>query len=144
MVALILWVCPMIKTEKIIEMIDTVQMDKKFAVGNDLVYLPDFKQSFNDLFKQKVYTENEILYCNLFEDSILRFASTWAAKESVYKAVKQIDASPVGWKEIEILRAKIAGTPQVILHKHQEKFNVSLTISHDGDYVWALALIRAI
>lgn len=144
MVALILWVCPMIKTEKIIEMIDTVQMDKKFAVGNDLVYLPDFKQSFNDLFKQKVYTENEILYCNLFEDSILRFASTWAAKESVYKAVKQLDKSLFGWKDIEVLRSKVAGEPKVILHKHSGKFNVSLTISHDGDYVWALALIRAI
>ena len=59
----------------------------RFAVGNDLVYLPDFKLSLTDLFKKKVYTSAEIEYCELFDDSAVHYASTWAAKEAVYKAV---------------------------------------------------------
>ena len=114
---------------------------KDFAVGNDLVFIPDFKASINDLFKNKVYTPAEIAYCEQFEDSILRYASTWAAKEAVYKAVKQVDKSTLGWKKIEIIRDKPAGLPCVVIHKESFTFKISLTISHDGDYVWAIAFI---
>jgi len=124
---------------KSVEFLDT---DKKFAVGNDLVFIPDFKPSCTDLFKQKIYTDGEIAYCNRFDDSLLRYASTWAAKEAVYKALKQIDSKPFNWKHLEITRDKIAGKPTVILHGDPDKYKISLTISHDGDYVWAVALIQ--
>jgi holo-[acyl-carrier protein] synthase len=118
----------------------TAGMD--FAVGNDLVFVPDFKTSLTDLFKNKVYTPNEIAYCDLFDDALLRYASTWAAKEAVYKALKQLDPTAISWKKLEIIREKIAGVPQVIIHKEPDKYKVSLSISHDGDYVWAVAFIR--
>lgn len=127
---------------KLLKSISELAIDQKFAAGNDLVYLPDFIASFNDLFKKKIYTDNEIDYCDQFDDSMLRYASTWAAKEAVYKAVKQIDTAPLPFKKIEILREKPQSRPHVILHKHLNKFNISLTISHDGDYIWALAFIE--
>ena len=114
---------------------------KKFSAGNDIVYVPDFKQSFTEAFKNKVYTVNEMAYCDSFENSMLRYASTWAAKEAVYKAVKQIDPSPLGPKKIEIIREKSAGRPNVIIHRESTKFDIALTISHDGDYAWAIAFI---
>jgi holo-[acyl-carrier protein] synthase len=126
---------------EILKSLDKLAIAQKFAIGNDLVFIPDFTASFNDLFKKKVYTGNEIAYCTQFDNSILRYASTWAAKEAVYKAIKQIDPSTLGWKKIEIVRKKAAGQPQVIIHKDQVSFKISLTISHDGDYVWAIALI---
>jgi len=115
--------------------------DQRFSVGNDLVFIPDFKLSFDGLFKNKVYTDNEITYCGQFEDSLSRYASTWAAKEAVYKAVKQINADPLGPKSIEIIRKKNAGQPYVVIHKNLPELKISLTISHDGDYAWAIALI---
>ena len=115
---------------------------KGFVVGNDLVFIPGFSASLNDLFKKKVYTPAEIAYCDQFDDSLLRYASTWAAKEAVYKALKQIDDSTLGWKKIEITRNKPAGKPGVIIHKDTCSFKISLTISHDGDYAWAIALIN--
>lgn len=111
-------------------------------VGNDIVFLPDFKKSFNELFKKKIYSADEIQYCEMFDEPILRYASTWAAKEAVYKAVKQLDSSKLPFKAIEILRDKPAGKPQVVFHKPNLVFNVSLSISHDGDYVWAVALVK--
>jgi holo-[acyl-carrier protein] synthase len=122
--------------------LETLDTGKKFALGNDLVFVPGFKNSLTDQFKQKVYTSDEVAYCSLFGDALLRYASTWAAKEAVYKALKQLDPAPLSWKQLEITRDKIAGKPNVILHHDPDKYKISLTISHDGDYVWAVALIQ--
>jgi phosphopantetheine--protein transferase-like protein len=113
-----------------------------FAIGNDLVFLPDFETSLTHLFKKKAYTANEISFCDAFANSLLRYASTWAAKEAVYKALKQLSPAPLTWKKIEIIRDKIAGKPSVLLHTDPGKYQISLSISHDGDYVWALAFIQ--
>ncbi len=112
-----------------------------FAAGNDIVFVPDFRAMFNDLFRKKSFTENEMAYCDQFDDPILRYASTWAAKEAVYKAVKQLDSTAMGFRSIEILRDRPAGMPIVTLHKHGNKFGISLSLTHDGDYAWAACLI---
>jgi phosphopantetheine--protein transferase-like protein len=117
---------------------------RNVAIGNDLVFVPDFANSLNDLFKKKAYTEREIAYCDQFADSVLRYASTWAGKEAVYKALKQLDDSTLGWKKIEIIRKKNAGEPKVFLHNNPSRYKISLTISHDGDYVWAIALVDTV
>lgn len=113
-----------------------------FAIGNDLVFVPDFERSFNDLFQKKVFTENEIAYCDQFDRPVLRYASTWAAKEAVYKSIKQINASAISFKKIEIIRTKVAGIPQVILTEVLSHLQISLSITHDGDYVWAIAFTK--
>ncbi len=113
-----------------------------FAVGNDLVFLPDFKASFTDLFQKKVYTSKEVEYCEHFDQPLLRYASTWAAKEAVYKAVKQLYQHPLGVKNIEITRAKIAGIPKVTLPQGFPDLEISLSITHDGDYASAIAIAR--
>lgn len=118
--------------------------EKDFAIGNDLVFLPEFEMSFNTLFQQKVFSKDEMEYCDLFNPSILRYASTWAAKEAVYKAFKQINQAPLPFKKIEILRSKISGKPSVNLPAQYNNLNVGLTISHDGDYIWAISLIKKI
>ena len=123
---------------------DELAIGQEFAVGNDLIFIPNFQHSLTDLFKKKVYTADEIDYCDRFINSLLHYASTWAAKEAVYKAVKQLDPTTLGWKKIEIIREKIGGRPHVTLHRHPGNFKISLTISHDGDYVWAVAFVEPI
>lgn len=122
--------------------VDELNPDQEFAIGNDVVFLSDFEQSFTPLFKNKVYTAQEIAYCEQFDESILRYASTWAAKEAVYKAVKQIYAAPLAFKKIEIFRSKIGGKPSVKLPLSYANLSLSLSLSHDGDYVWAVAILK--
>jgi holo-[acyl-carrier protein] synthase len=122
--------------------VDDLPAAPRFAVGNDLVFVPDFKLSLTDVFKQKVYTAEEIAYCDSFADSLLRYASTWAAKEAIYKAFKQLSNATLAWKNICITREKAAGKPLVILASEQQQPHISLSISHDGDYVWAIAFIE--
>ncbi len=125
---------------ELIESVTELAVEKKFTVGNDLVFIPDFEKSFSPLFKTKVYTSLEIAYCDSFDNSLLRYASTWAAKEAAYKAIKQLHSGSLSWKKIEISREKIAGQPRVNLLGNQQHFHISLSISHDGDYVWAVAI----
>lgn len=113
-----------------------------FAVGNDIVFLPDFSVSFNELFQKKVYTPDEIGYCECFDQPLLRYASTWAAKEAVYKAVKQLYQQPLSFKNIEITRSRIAGTPRVTLPENFSDLEISLSITHDGDYACAIAIVK--
>lgn len=116
----------------------------KYAVGNDIVFIPDFEKSLSPAFKSKVYTAVETAYCELFDNSLLRYASTWAAKEAVYKAVKQLNSAPLPWKKIEITRDKVGGKPSAILPADLEPISLSLSISHDGDYAWAVAIAEKI
>jgi holo-[acyl-carrier protein] synthase len=127
---------------EIIKTLNEFAPTRNFAVGNDIVFLPNFELSLNGLFIKKAYTENEIAYCDQFDDSLLRYASTWAAKEAVYKALKQIEKSALGFKKIEIIREKNAGQPNVTVHQKLPNVKISLTISHDGEYVWAIAFIE--
>ena len=127
---------------ELLESVKKITSGIAIAVGNDLVFVPGFGDSLNELFKKKVFTEREIAYCEQFEQSLLRYASTWAAKEAVYKALKQIDNSTIGWKNIEILRERPSGKPTILLPKTAPMLNIRLTISHDGDYAWAIALIE--
>ncbi|RYE16942.1 MAG: holo-ACP synthase [Sphingobacteriales bacterium] len=129
---------------KLANAFDELEVSQQFAVGNDLVFIRNFQASLTDLFKKKVYTAAETAYCDRFSDSTLHYASTWAAKEAVYKAVKQLHPATLGWKKIEITREKLGGRPHVTLHKHPGNFKISLTISHDGDYVWAVAFVENI
>ena len=130
-------------SKSFLQSIELPKTDKNFAVGNDLVKISDFEESFNDVFRDKVYTINEIAYCNLFAESLLRYAATWAAKEAVYKALKQINPALLSFKKIEILRNKIAGIPHVKLHTETNLSpKISLSISHDGDYAWAIAIVE--
>jgi len=125
--------------------IDKAIMDlslHEFAVGNDLVYLPDFVSSCTDLFKTKVFTSHEIEYCNSFDQPMLRYASTWAAKEAVYKAVKQLYKQALPFKKIEVLRSKIAGIPKINLPANLSELDISLSITHDGDYAFAIAIVK--
>lgn len=126
------------------ELVDELNPNQEFSVGNDVVFLSNFQQSFNPLFKKKVYTSQEVAYCEQFEETMLRFASTWAAKEAVYKAIKQIYPKPISFKKIEIIRQKIGGKPSVALPDFYKNLKISLSITHDEDYVWAVAILKII
>lgn len=123
-------------------LVEALNNNQEFAVGNDVVFLPSFSQSFNPLFQKKVYTAQEIAYCEQFDQPLLRYASTWAAKEAIYKAVKQLKQKPISFKQIEISRDKIGGKPSVCLPPFYNFLAISLSISHDEDYVWAVAIAK--
>lgn len=131
----------MIQSEEIEKLVSETHC-KEIAIGNDIIYLPNFKESLTPQFIARVFTEQETKYCEQFDDATLRYASTWAAKEAVYKAIKQIDSSiKLWWPDIEVIRNKPQGMPIVTVSKLIFPVQVRLTITHDGDYVWAVVIV---
>lgn len=130
------------KTEQIIQQLHHLPITgKSLAIGNDVVHLPTFLQSCTQHFISRVYTNKELEYCAKFVDVYLRYASTWAAKEAAYKAMKQVDENvKLWWRDIEIVRAKPGSKPTINIKKIKIPLEFSLSISHDKNYVWALAI----
>lgn len=114
----------------------------KISIGNDIVYLPEFKHSLTKAFMQRVYTEREIKDCQHFHNPLVRFGSTWAAKEACYKAIKQVFPDlKFWWRSLEIVRNKENQIPSLNFLKSPTPIKTSLTISHDANYCWAVCLI---
>jgi holo-[acyl-carrier protein] synthase len=114
------------------------------AIGNDIIYLPHFEKSLTPEFINKVFAPEELGYIRAFSDPVLRYASTFAAKEAVYKCFKQLyPDQTMAWKSIKIIRKMPSGKPDVMIDSiiYNSIHKIILTMSHDKDYVWAIAII---
>jgi holo-[acyl-carrier protein] synthase len=72
------------------------------AIGVDIIELDRIADSvarFGDRFLKRIYTEQEVAYCNGRVESL---AVRWAAKEAVGKALGT-GIGDVSWQEIEIV-----------------------------------------
>src|SRR5213078_3793309 len=110
------------------------------GVGIDVIQNDRIRDSitrFGPRFLNRIYTENEIAYCNNCADPPIHFAARFAAKEAAFKALGTGWAAGVKWKDIEVRRLP-SGQPT--LHLFEEalvratsmgatRFHVSLT--HD-------------
>lgn len=114
----------------------------KIAVGNDLVYLPEFKNILTPAFCKRVFSPAEIKQIEEYRARpLFRYATTWAAKEAVFKALKQLYKVPLGlnWNQIEILRD--GKVPLVKIKKARFcAVRFSLSLSHEKDYASAVVL----
>jgi holo-[acyl-carrier protein] synthase len=64
-----------------------------------------------EMFIHRVYTEEEVRYCQSRRESTQHFAERWAAKEAVLKALG-IGTRGVSWTDIEIRKSPF-GRPTV-------------------------------
>ena len=100
-------------------------------VGIDLVLVSRFINK-SEHFINRVLTEKELsLYSLLNEEKrIIFLASRWACKEAIYKATQ--DEKYLSYSILNNEKGKpyVDGFP-----------NMSISISHDGDYVIAICII---
>jgi len=120
--------------------------------GVDIVEIDRIRQSFDSCgegFRDRVFTENEIKYCE--SKKMVRFesyAARFAAKEAVSKAFGTGISKGVKWKDMEILNDP-QGKPYVVLSEKAreiyEEMNakgISLSLSHCKSYAVAYAIIE--
>ena len=80
-------------------------------IGTDIVSIPSLKKTINssqgDKFINRIFTENEINYCNNKIYSIIHFAGRFAAKEAIKKALLSSEIiDSINMKSIEIISGK--------------------------------------
>lgn len=120
--------------------------------GVDIVEVKRIKGTLDvngETFKNKVYSKDEIEYCESRKVSKYEsYAARFAAKEAVSKAFGTGMGSGAGWKDIEVTRNE-NGKPGIVLtglaKKHFEAMNgvsISISMSHCKSYAVAYALLE--
>ena len=107
-------------------------------VGIDIIEIKRIERLFsaNEGFLKKIYTENEVAYCNGRKNKYQHFAARFAAKEAMFKALGTGWVGTMKWTDIETLMTKRAGLSQFVRkrkrtggqkeHQHHLRIVVSL------------------
>ena len=78
------------------------------SCGNDIIKISRIKESIEkigDTFKKRVYTDEEISYCESRRMCKYQsYAARFAAKEAVYKAISPEKEGFSSWHDVEVLR----------------------------------------
>ena len=121
----------------------------KIKIGIDIIEIERIKKCIeetNGKFCERVYTKNEIEYCeNKKNQKYQHYAARFATKEAVFKAISQLldDKFDIEWKDIEITNDP-NGRPYVSILKEDisTKINsIDISISHCKAYATANAMI---
>jgi len=120
----------------------------KVKCGTDIIEIDRIKESIESLgekFLNKVFTQNEIQYCESKKaQKYQHYAARFAAKEAVFKAISESlpDKFLLGWCDYEILNDE-TGKPNVKITgmNLDDIENIDLSISHCKQYAMATAVV---
>ena len=117
----------------------------KILTGTDIIEIERIKESIEALgesFKNKIYTEKEIEYCESKRNAKYQHYAGWfAAKEAIFKAISELlnDKFEISWKDAEILN-DINGKPKITFNNKnlEDKIeSIDISISHCKEYAVA-------
>lgn len=120
----------------------------KIKCGTDIIEIDRIKESIESLgekFLNKVFTKNEIQYCESKKaQKYQHYAARFAAKEAVFKAISEslTDKFSLGWCNYEVLNDE-NGKPNVKITgiDLSDIENIDLSISHCKQYAVATAVV---
>jgi holo-[acyl-carrier protein] synthase len=100
-------------------------------------------------FARRVFTVDEIAYCDRFKNKAERYAARFAAKEAAFKALGTGWAKGVHWLDVEVIHQP-TGKPDLVLRgRAQEVANqlgvtrALVSISHANRYVIAQVILES-
>lgn len=121
----------------------------KIYTGTDIIEISRIKKSIDclgELFKNKIYTFNEIEYCESKKNAKYQhYAARFAAKEAIYKAISNVleNKFDSDWQDVEIINDE-KGKPNIrfINTKLEEKIkDIDISISHCREYAVASVIV---
>ena len=105
-------------------------------------------ESQKQRFLHRVYTENEIAYCEQFRNKYERYAGRFAAKEATMKALGTGWSRGVRWVDVEVVRQR-GGRPTISLLGEARKIadslgvkNIALSITHTAEQAIAQVIFE--
>ena len=119
------------------------------GLGTDIienVRIGQMIERHGELFLQRVFTEQEIRYCQKRRAAIQHYAGRWAAKEAVMKTLGTGFTRGVGFQDIEVITRR-SGQPTIKLRGGAAELakrlgidDVLISISHCRAYATATAV----
>jgi len=124
---------------------------KIFGIGTDIVNINRIKRTLKrskGRFKKKVFSKNEIIYCDNKKNPIPFYAKRFAAKEAFSKALGVGLGKGVTLKNIEVFNNKygkpsirLKGNVDTFLKKKVKKGKYFIYLSLSDDKPWAQATV---
>tara|TARA_B100000029_G_C17193862_1_gene821703 strand:+ start:121 stop:510 length:390 start_codon:yes stop_codon:yes gene_type:complete len=125
---------------------------KIFGIGTDIVNIKRMDKTLKKRgfkFKQKIFSSNEIKYCESKKNSSSFYAKRFAAKEAFSKALGTGITKNVSFINIEISNNSY-GKPYIVLKKKlndfmkkkiKKKYKIYLSLSDDRPWAQATVII---
>ena len=114
------------------------------SIGTDIVKVSRIKALIDqkeEKFLNKIFTEEEISYCNSYFDPEVHYSGKYAAKEAVKKALLSNGLiEKISLKNIKILN-KDNKVPYVVVD-NLVNLNYNVSISHEEEYAIAFVVIE--
>ena len=121
------------------------------GIGTDIIGVDRIKTilcgDHRESFIQRVFTENEIRYCESKYRPEMHYAARFAAKEAFFKALGTGYRDGMSWKDISVKNDEL-GKPVIELSgktlgnfKNKKFHHVHLSISHTKDYAVSFVVI---
>ena len=124
---------------------------KIFGIGTDIVNIKRMEKSIKksrNNFINKVFSKNEILYCEKKKDPFPFYAKRFAAKEALSKALGTGIRKGINFKNIEITNdnfgkpsIELTGSTAAYLKKKIKAKKYSIYLSLSDDIPWAQATV---
>lgn len=124
---------------------------KIFGIGTDIVNIKRMEQSLkknNKSFKNRIFSKNEISYCDNKKNPVSYYAKRFAAKEALSKALGTGIRKGINFKDIEISNdnlgkpsIKLTGSTANFLKKRIRSNRYLIHLSLSDDIPWAQATV---
>ena len=122
------------------------------GTGVDIAETSRIDQVFErhgDRFSKRVFTAEEITYCEKFKNKAERYAARFAAKEAAFKALGTGWGNGVHWLDVEVTHLP-SGKPELVLTGRALEVagelgvtRASVSISHSDRYVVAQVILES-
>jgi holo-[acyl-carrier protein] synthase len=122
------------------------------GIGIDIIEVSRIRKVLekNPAFRQRVFSETEITYCESKADPAMSYAVRFAAKEAFMKALGTGWNHEVSWIEIETVSPpsgppvlRISGTTKAAMES-RDILNCHLSLSHEKDYSVACVVLEKV
>jgi len=122
------------------------------GTGIDIAEVARIRQSiarFGDRFLRRIYTPDEIRYCDSKANRVERYAARFAAKEAAMKALGTGWNHGVRWLDCEVVRQP-GGRPSLAFHGKAAEFaaklgvkNAALSLTHTTEQAMAQVILES-
>lgn len=99
-------------------------------------------------FLRRVYTPEEVVYCEQFKNRYERYAGRFAVKEAAMKALGTGWSRGVRWVDVEVVRQR-GGRPMLALKGEARKIadamgvkNIAVSITHTAEQAFAQVIFE--
>ena len=121
------------------------------GTGIDIAEVPRIREAIErhgERFLQRIFTEDEIKYCDSKANRMERYAARFAAKEAAMKALGTGWNYGVRWRDCEVTRLP-GGRPTIAFHGKAAEFaaklgakHAALSLSHTADQAIAQVILE--